>query len=43
VLGGIHAEELAEAGGSRHDPAKLAAACAKAGQWPTYSVPAFTW
>jgi HAD superfamily hydrolase (TIGR01459 family) len=43
VLGGIHAEELAGAAGSRPDPAKLAAACARAGQWPTYAVPAFTW
>jgi HAD superfamily hydrolase (TIGR01459 family) len=43
VLGGIHAEELAVATDSRPDPAKLAAACAKAGQWPTYAVPAFTW
>src|SRR6185295_10317671 len=39
VLGGIHAEELAGA----PDPAKLTAACAKAGQWPTYAVPAFAW
>jgi HAD superfamily hydrolase (TIGR01459 family) len=43
VLGGIHAEELAGTGGSQPDPAKLAAACAKAGQWPTYAVHAFTW
>jgi len=43
VLGGIHAEELAGAADSRPDPARLAAACAKAGQWPTYAVPAFTW
>jgi len=43
VLGGIHAEELAGAADSHPDPAKLAAACAKAGQWPTYAVPAFTW
>src|SRR5574341_1590723 len=42
VLGGIHAEELAGAAESHPDPAKLAAACAKAGQWPTYAVPAFT-
>ncbi len=43
VLGGIHAEELAGAADSRPDPVKLAAACARAGQWPTYAVPAFTW
>lgn len=43
VLGGIHAEELADAAGSRPDSARLATACAKAGQWPTYAVPAFTW
>ena len=43
VLGGIHAEELAGAADSRPDPAKLATACVKAGQWPTYAVPAFTW
>ena len=43
VLGGIHAEELAGAADSHPDPAKLAAACAKAGQWPTYAVLAFTW
>jgi len=43
VLGGIHAEELAGAADSRHDPEKLAAACARAGQWPTYAVSAFTW
>jgi HAD superfamily hydrolase (TIGR01459 family) len=43
VLGGIHAEELAGAADGSLDPAKLAAACAKAGQWPTYAVPAFTW
>jgi HAD superfamily hydrolase (TIGR01459 family) len=43
VLGGIHAEELAGAADSRPDPARLAAACARAGRWPTYAVPAFTW
>lgn len=43
VLGGIHAEELAGAADSHADPAKLAAACARAGQWPTYAVPAFAW
>ncbi len=43
VLGGIHAEELAGAADSRPDPAKLATACVKARQWPTYAVPAFTW
>ncbi len=43
VLGGIHAEELAGAADAHPDPAKLAAACAKSGQWPTYAVPAFTW
>ena len=43
VLGGIHAEELAGAGGSSPDPAKLATACIQARQWPTYAVPAFTW
>ena len=43
VLGGIHAEELAGTTGSRPDPANLAAACTKAGQWPTYAVPVFTW
>lgn len=43
VLGGIHAEELAGTTDSRPDPANLAAACAKAAQWPTYAVPAFTW
>jgi len=43
VLGGIHAEELAGAADSHPDPTELAAACAKAGQWPTYAVPAFTW
>jgi HAD superfamily hydrolase (TIGR01459 family) len=43
VLGGIHAEELAGAADPRPDPARLAAACARAGHWPTYAVPAFTW
>jgi len=43
VLGGIHAEELAAGADSRPDPARLAAACARAGQWPTYAVPAFAW
>jgi HAD superfamily hydrolase (TIGR01459 family) len=43
VLGGIHADELAGTADSRADPAKLAAACAKAGQWPTYAVHAFAW
>jgi HAD superfamily hydrolase (TIGR01459 family) len=43
VLGGIHAEELAGTTDSRPDPVNLAAACARAGQWPTYAVPAFTW
>lgn len=43
VLGGIHAEELAGGADSRADPAKLAAACGKAGLWPTYAIPAFTW
>lgn len=43
VLGGIHAEELAAAADSRPDPARLAAACARAGQWPTYAIPAFAW
>src|SRR5262249_57383983 len=43
VLGGIHAEEVAGAADPRPHPAQLAAACAKAGQWPTYAVPAFIW
>lgn len=43
VLGGIHAEELAGAADGRPDPVKLAAACATAGRWPTYAIPAFTW
>jgi HAD superfamily hydrolase (TIGR01459 family) len=43
VLGGIHAEELAAGADSGPDPARLAAACARAGQWPTYAVPAFAW
>jgi len=43
VLGGIHAEELAGAADARPDPALLAAACAKAGHWPTYAISAFSW
>lgn len=43
VLGGIHAEELAGADGPHADPARLAKACAEAGRWPTYAIPAFTW
>jgi ribonucleotide monophosphatase NagD (HAD superfamily) len=43
VLGGIHAEELAGGADSHPDPAKLATACARAGQWPTYAILAFTW
>jgi HAD superfamily hydrolase (TIGR01459 family) len=43
VLGGIHADELAGAAGARPDPDRLAAACAKAGHWPTYAIAAFTW
>src|SRR5262245_53162439 len=43
VLGGIHAEELAGAVDGRPDPARLAAACAGAGRWPTYAIPAFIW
>ncbi|MGH7607818.1 MAG: TIGR01459 family HAD-type hydrolase [Gemmatimonadales bacterium] len=43
VTGGIHATELAGAGGLNPDPTKLAAACANAGQRPTYAVAGFTW
>jgi HAD superfamily hydrolase (TIGR01459 family) len=43
VTGGIHAEELAGAGGLHPDPARLVAACAGAGVRPTYAIPAFTW
>jgi len=43
VTGGIHASELAGAGGRHPDPANLAAACAHAGHRPTYAIPGFTW
>lgn len=43
VTGGIHAEELAGAGGSHPDPARLAAACTAAGVFPTYAIPGFVW
>jgi hypothetical protein len=43
VTGGIHAAELADAGGLHLDPSRLAAACADAGRRPTYAIPAFAW
>jgi len=43
ITGGIHAEELADAAGRHPDPQKLAAACAGAGQRPTFAAPAFVW
>jgi HAD superfamily hydrolase (TIGR01459 family) len=43
ITGGIHAEELADASGRHPDPLKLAAACARAGQQPTFATPAFVW
>jgi HAD superfamily hydrolase (TIGR01459 family) len=43
VTGGIHATELAGAGGPHPDPARLAAACADAGYRPRYAIPGFTW
>jgi HAD superfamily hydrolase (TIGR01459 family) len=43
VTGGIHAAELAGAGGLHPDPARLAAACADAGHRPTYAISGFTW
>jgi HAD superfamily hydrolase (TIGR01459 family) len=43
VTGGIHAEELADAAGGHPDGAKLAAICARAGQRPTFALPAFVW
>jgi HAD superfamily hydrolase (TIGR01459 family) len=43
VTGGIHAEELAGAGGLHPDPAKLAAACGETGLRPTYAMPGFVW
>jgi HAD superfamily hydrolase (TIGR01459 family) len=42
VTGGIHAEELAAADGQPAS-ARLAKACAAAGQHPTYAIPAFHW
>lgn len=43
VTGGIHAAELAGAGGPHPDPAKLAAVCAQAGLRPRYAIPGFVW
>jgi HAD superfamily hydrolase (TIGR01459 family) len=43
VTGGIHAAELAGAGGLHPDPVKLAAACAAAGHRPTYAIAGFAW
>jgi HAD superfamily hydrolase (TIGR01459 family) len=43
VTGGIHAAELAGAGGLHPDPARLAAACAAAGHRPTYAIAGFAW
>jgi HAD superfamily hydrolase (TIGR01459 family) len=43
VTSGIHAAELAGGGGPAPDPARLAAACAKAGERPTYAIPGFAW
>lgn len=43
VTGGIHATELAGAGGPHPDPARLAAACADAGRRPTHAIPGFAW
>ena len=43
ITGGIHAEELADAAGRHPDPAKLSAACARAGQRPTFAAPSFAW
>ncbi|MGH6929272.1 MAG: TIGR01459 family HAD-type hydrolase [Dongiaceae bacterium] len=43
VTGGIHAAELAGAGGRQPDPARLAAACAAAGRRPSCAIPGFVW
>ncbi len=43
VTGGIHADELAGAGGASPDPVRLAAACARAGERPTYAIAGFVW
>lgn len=43
VTGGIHAAELAGAGGGHPDPARLTAACVRAGHRPTCAVPSFVW
>ena len=43
ITGGIHAEELAEAAGRHPDPVRLAAACARARQWPSFAAPLFAW
>lgn len=43
VTSGIHAEELGLAPGEAPDPARLAAACARAGAFPLAAVPAFVW
>ncbi|HSR54819.1 MAG TPA: TIGR01459 family HAD-type hydrolase [Alphaproteobacteria bacterium] len=43
VTSGIHAEELGLDPGEPPDPARLAAACARAGAFPLAAVPAFVW
>lgn len=43
VTGGIHAAELAGAGGDHPDPVRLTAACVRTGHRPTYAVPSFVW
>ncbi len=43
ISGGIHAEELGDAAGRHPDPQKLAAACARTGQRPTFAAPSFVW
>ncbi len=43
VSGGIHAEDLAGVDGRHPEPARLRAACRRAGQWPTWAMPLFAW
>ncbi len=43
VTGGLHAEELGAAAGGRPSEAAIAAACARAGHFPTAAMPHLAW
>jgi HAD superfamily hydrolase (TIGR01459 family) len=43
VTGGIHADELAGAGGPHPDAARLATICDRSSRWPTYAISGLIW